>query len=368
MKIINVVQDFNAGGIQKLLLEYLKYFKDNQNIDYQVVVLEKKYNSIYDKICEKEHLKIIYLNSHISENKHYYIRKLQDWKNYNFPLYRYLKKEKPDVVHTHNTRIFIRIQWCIKKLHNKYKWFHTLHSDPYAVNDIHVPIAKRVFNEYNVCPICLNETQFIKAKERYDLKTCEFLFNAFDQEALLKNVSPKETIKKELQIPQDCLVIGCVGRIAPVKNYSFFVEIMNEIIKQNPKAIGLIVGDKSNAKEVEDKIHLLNLEKHIRLVDTRNDIQNIFNILDRFVITSISEASSFVVLEAQLFGKYCVISSAIPKESICSNKVVSLGLEQSPKTWASEILHPVHFSKQIQTLENYSIINTTKKMLNIYSK
>ena len=41
MKIINVVQDFQTGGIQKLLLEYLRFFKNNKEIDYHVVVLEK---------------------------------------------------------------------------------------------------------------------------------------------------------------------------------------------------------------------------------------------------------------------------------------------------------------------------------------
>ena len=369
MKIINVVQDFNTGGIQKLLIEYLRYFKDDKTVDYSVVVLEKPKNNIFDQICENEKLKIHYLNCELSKNKHYYIRKIQNWWSYNIRLFKYLKSEHPDIVHTHNTRIFARIEWCIKQLHSKFKWFHTLHSDPYAVNDAHVPIAQKMFFRYGVWPICLNKTQFEKAKQRYGIASCSFLFNCFDQKALTKSVIPSTQIRKELKISNDVLLVGCVGRNAPVKNYPFFVDVMSEVVKLHPNSIGIIVGDMSNSLDLKMKIQKSRLEKNIKLIDTRHDIQNIYNCLDRFVMVSTSESSPFVLLEAQLFDKYCIISDCVPNESIClDDKVVMLSLGSGHKKWAKEIVSPSEFAKKQHELSDFSLDKCSEKLLSIYNK
>lgn len=367
MRIINIIQDFNTGGRQKLLLEYLRYFKNNKDIDYRVVVLEEKYNSIFDEACIKEHLPITYLNASLSKNKHYYIRKIINWYKYDYSLYRHLKKEKPDIINTHNTRILIRIKWCIKKLYSKYKWFHSMCSDPFAVHEIHIPVAKKILNSYHVKPICINETQFLKAKERYGITSCIYLPNSFDFNTIKKNNKNRNMFRKELGINSNQLLIGCVGRVAPVKNYPFFIDVFNEIVKMQPSSIAIIVGDNSDDKEVRDKIEQYSLQDNVIFLGNRNDVGSIYKGIDRFVSTSFTEAFSFATIEAQVFDTTCIVSTAIPKESIClPNKVVRLSLDEPLSEWANQIINPSRFEKQYCTLEDYSIENVSKKMIEIY--
>lgn len=371
MKVINVVQDFNTGGIQKLLLEYLRFFKDSKEIDYKVVVLAPNQHSIFDEVCENEHLKITYLNCTFSKSNHYYIRAFLKWYRFNFRLLRYLKREKPNIVHTHNTRMLCLIETCIKKTKYKYKWSHTLHSDPYAVNESHIPVAKRVFNEYGARVICLNETQFIKAKERYSIKNCLYLYNCFNQDSLKNNIIPSNRFREQVNVPQKDYVIGAVGRLNKVKNYDFLLEVFGVIHKVHSNTSLIISGDGSN----NDINALLNKAKtygcvnKLFLLGNRKDIGNVYNIIDVFVQTSISEASPFTLLEAQTFNKYCVVSKASPKESVClKNKIVRLGLDEDISVWVKQIISPSLFEKPMSTMKDYSIENVAKKMINIYNE
>ena len=224
-----------------------------------------------------------------------------------------------------------------------------------------------MINEYGVTPICLNKTQFDKANKRYGLTNCCYLYNAFDPQELLSDISEKEELKKELGIPKDSFIVGAIGRVDPVKNYSFLIKVFEKLAAIKNNVILLIVGDDSGADNLKQIIKKLNLETQIKFLGVRNNIGSLINIFDRFVTTSITEASSIVVLEAQLFDKYCVISNAIPKESIClNNHIVRLDLKDDVNIWASELLEPTKYEKATSHLEDYFIKNAAKKMINIY--
>lgn len=371
MKIINVIQNFNVGGIQKLLIEYLRFFKESDTIDYQVVVLSSNQSSDFDIICEKEHLNIHYLNCHFSNNKHYYIRTFLKWYRFNFKLLRYLKRGKPDVVHSHNTRMLTLIETCIKKTKKKYKWYHTLHSDPFAVNVNHIPVAKRVFNEYGVRAICLNETQFLKAKERYELKKCIYLYNAIDFNNLKNDVIDKFSFRNMLGIKNETYVIGAVGRLDQVKNYPFLLKVFNNVLKHKNDSLLVICGSGST----DDFINLKKQAKDngfidkIMLLGNRTDVQNIYNMIDIFVQVSLTEASPLTIIEAQLFNNTCVVSTAIPRESVClNNKVVRLQLDEPLDVWAKEVVNPTKFEIKFSNLNDYSLEKLSMKLIRIYNK
>ncbi len=367
MKIINVVQDFQTGGIQKLLYDYLVYFNGNQEIDYRVVVLEDYRDGIYEQQCKKFNLKICYLNCKLSKNKHYFIRTFFNWLTYNHRLSKYLKTEKPDIVHTHNTRIFKRIYSCIKRYRKKFKWFHTLHSDPDAIATPHIPIANKMFNKYGVKPICLSKMQFEKAKLKYNIKNAFLLYNAVNLSKLTKSFLDKNTFLMQEKIPLDSFIVGCVGRVNKVKNYDFFVDVFKIIHQKKDKAIAIIAGDDSNSVALKEKIRTNNLDKSIRFLGNRKDIANIYNAIDRFVLTSFSEGFSIVALEAQSFEKYCIFSKAVPNEIIClPNKVVRLSLNDDVEVWASEIINPTRFESPTSNIKNFNIDNVATKMIMIY--
>lgn len=367
MYIVNVVQDFQTGGIQKLLLEYLRYFKNDPDIRYQIVVLESNNNSSFDKIAKEENLDIVYLGAKTSKNSHYYIRKYSDIYNYNGKLYRFIKKNKPDIVHTHNTRIFARIQYCVKRIAKKYTVVHTLHSDPSAVADVHIPIAKNMF-ALGVHAICLNDTQFEKAKQRYGLDKCDILYNIIDGKRFHECKCSKEEARNVLNIPQDVYVIGAVGRIEEVKDYVFLVEAFAKCVKIKNNSMLVFCGGGTEEDSVISEAKELGIADKIRILGIRRDVDVVYKALDVFASTSITESSSLVALEAQISGCTCVVAESTPPESIITDRVVRLSKDISLDIWGEELADPTHFEKAYATEYDYSPQAGAERMIKLYEE
>lgn len=368
MKVVNVVQDFNTGGIQKLLLEYLRYFKGTSELDYNVVVLEGSQDSAFDRIAWAEGLNIVYLNCAPSHNSHYYIRKLSDTLSYDGRLLKYLLRHKPDIVHTHNTRIFRRIQRCIRLCKNRFVWCHSLHSDPYAVHESHIPVAKKMFEDAGVHPICLNETQFRKARQRYGLQTCDYLYNIIDIPKYRDAVCSREAVLRELGIPADAYVIGTVGRMEPVKNYGFLLEAFAEAAGKNEKAVLLFVGDGSQRQALEAAAKSKGLGDRVFFAGVRSDAERLYRAMDVFVSTSVTESSGLVIVEAQAAGRTCVVADSCPDESICTPRVVKMAADATLEQWSEQLLHPSDFRQPAVKLEQYSPEQNVKNLVELYTR
>ncbi|MGI1970360.1 glycosyltransferase [Shewanella baltica] len=89
-----------------------------------------------------------------------------------------------------------------------------------------------------------------------------------------------------------------VGRLEPVKNIIFFIDVLF-LAKKLGLVFSLdIVGDGSLYIELKDKIVSLNLVDNIRLLGYKNDIANFYNDADFLIVPSIYEGFGGVVLEA----------------------------------------------------------------------
>ena len=366
IKVINVVQDFNMGGIQSVLLSLLRAFQNDPEVNYSVVVLESARGSEFDRIAVEEQLNIVYLDCKMPKNKNPYIRKFFRDLSYNGRLYRYLRKQKPDIVHTHNTRMLALIRKCIKWTRKKYVWFHTLHSDPYAVHEGHIPKIQQVVNEYGVHPVCLNETQFCRAQERYGLKSCDYIYNMVNLKKFHNILQNKQGCRKNLEIPNNAYVIGTVGRLDAVKNYRFLMRIFSIIAKRNPEAILVFTGDGEESELLHHDAKQYGVDERVRFLGVQRNTPEIYPVFDIFVSTSLFESSSLVVLEAQVTGLPCVTSAACPKESVISDKVVRMGKDASDEEWVEQLLSPSDWSLQYAEEADYSEERVKDSLKNLY--
>lgn len=368
IKVINVVQDFDMGGIQSVLLTLLRAFKDDPDIDFSVVVLENCRNSEFDKAAREEGLNITYLGAKQPKSKFPIVRKIYRYFSYSKRLYYYLFKNNPQVVHTHNTRIIRLIFKCINRTKNKYIWFHSLHSDPFAVKEPNVPYIKNAVNICGVHPVCLNKTQFEKAKERYGLSACDYIFNMVNLEKFHNAENTKKACRKALGIPDNAYVIGTVGRMEEVKNYRFLMRVFSVAAKQNEKAMLIFTGDGTEREQLEKDAIEYGIADKVVFLGIRKDTEKIYPAFDVFVSTSITESSSLVTLEAQAAGVTCVVSSACPKESVISEKVVIMGKDATEKEWAEKLLAPSGFCKKAIDEADYKKETVIKSIKELYRK
>lgn len=160
-----------------------------------------------------------------------------------------------------------------------------------------------------------------------------------DTEKNKYNIKDRVNVRQQLGV-NDNLIIGHIGRLTAQKNTLFLIDIFIEILKKEPTARLLIIGDGDLKKLMIEKIKCNHIEKNVIYLGRREDIQQFYNAMDCFVLPSLYEGLPVVGVEAQACGLPVFFSSEIPRES---SAIESLGefidLKESADVWATKILN-----------------------------
>jgi L-malate glycosyltransferase len=144
--------------------------------------------------------------------------------------------------------------------------------------------------------------------DRFDPTKIITVHNAVDV-AQVVPVRPATVVRKELGIGVNQLVVGAVGRMVPVKGFDRFIDVAKVIAREKSAAVFLLVGDGPLLDEYRRLVHSLGLDNQVRLPGFRNDILDIVNCFDLFVMTSYHEGIPIGLLEAMALKRPVVAIS-----------------------------------------------------------
>lgn len=151
---------------------------------------------------------------------------------------------------------------------------------------------------------------------------------AFDENARLAT-------REVLGIKPDSLVIGHVGRFQPVKNHDYIVRVFNALLKHEPDAILLLVGQGETIEPIRGLVESLGIKSSVRFLGVRSDVSNLMKAMDAFIMPSFFEGLPLVLVEAQSSGLPCVISDTIPFDcDIDEGLIKRMSLDDSVDSWA----------------------------------
>lgn len=169
--------------------------------------------------------------------------------------------------------------------------------------------------------------------------------NAVDASAYTYNADKAMAMKARLGI-SDKKVIGHVGRFFAQKNHSFLIDIFNEIYKRDEDAVLLLVGggelDDHVKNEIKQKVKDLGLSDCVQFLGVREDVNDIMQAFDLFLLPSLFEGLPVTMVEAQASGLPCVISDKVPIQCDITGNVKVVALEDSPQKWADVALEYVN--------------------------
>jgi len=149
---------------------------------------------------------------------------------------------------------------------------------------------------------------------RYGLDASEssVIYNAVDSSYFAPEGvdMDKATIRRELGIPNDSVVIVCVGQLRPEKGHGLLLEALVSVGERCGSVPHLIlVGDGAERQNIINKIKELNLESCVHLTGSTNDVRPYLKAADIFALTSIAvETFSNAALEAASMGLPIVMS------------------------------------------------------------
>lgn len=105
----------------------------------------------------------------------------------------------------------------------------------------------------------------------------------------------------------------------------------------------------------------------VKFLGCRSDASAIMSVFDVFVLPSHMEGLPLVLLEAQAHNVKCVISSAVPKDVICTDKVIVLDKDASDETWADAIVDGRSLcSKPIGRISSFELSAVIDKHIELY--
>ncbi|MFC5542451.1 glycosyltransferase [Ureibacillus suwonensis] len=192
--------------------------------------------------------------------------------------------------------------------------------------------------------------------------------NAIPTELYRYNVKTRDIIRKELNINEDTIVVGHVGRFSYIKNQLFLIEIFGKIQEKRKNSVLMLVGDGDLKSEIKDKISRLNLNDRVILTGARSDVPKLLQAMDVFVLPSLHEGLPFVLIEAQAAGLDCFVSKdVIPTESDITGLVNFISLDYGATYWAEQIMSKISKSERIDVTDRikesgYDIKEMAKKI------
>ena len=150
--------------------------------------------------------------------------------------------------------------------------------------------------------------------------------------------------RKELDIETN-FVICHIGRLSLQKNPKGLIDIFDILYRKDPKAVLLSVGDGEMKEELLQYASEKACFDGIHFLGKRQDISDILQAADVFLLPSFYEGLPIVAIEAQAAGLPCVLSSNVSKEAKITDLVYYLSLEQSLDEWADLIFSLKDFDR-----------------------
>ncbi len=296
LKLLLLTNDLGVGGVQRLVIDFAAML-DHQVFDIHVAtLLDTKDGDFY--------------RSELRPETPYRAFKMKSpWQIAQwFKVYRYLKREKFDIVFS---QLFVAD--TIGRIASK------LAGVPLIVTEIQniIPTLPKWYTWIDhqlskITDVCISTTQ---AVTDYGVNVVGFPrekivlvpTNAVDHRRFLNPPDPQK-FRHEFGLPSDAKIIVNIGRMVEQKGQIFLIRAMKEVIEREPKAYALVVGSGGLEENLKAEAEKLNLGDHLKFLGTRKDTPHLLMGSDVFAFPSIYEGQGLILFES-FFSKIPIVAS-----------------------------------------------------------
>ena len=223
-------------------------------------------------------------------------------------LWRILREERPDVIHTHTPKpgIYGRI---IGRLAGVPAVLNTVHG-LYATPD-DPPVKRAIVYALEAVAARFSDTELIQSAEDFTLLTDRritrpertvLLGNGVDLERFAP-VPPAErkAVRRALDITDDRVVVGMVGRLVAEKGYNELFEAAEQL---DDRCLVVVIGPHEPEKgDALDSAAVARAEQNgVRFLGMRSDVDALYGAMDIFVLPSYREGFPRAAMEAAASG------------------------------------------------------------------
>ena len=156
--------------------------------------------------------------------------------------------------------------------------------------------------------------------------------NGIELDKFSFNLDKRNEIRKQLNLSENEIAIGQIGRLSKQKNQVFTCEIARKLENQNAT---IFFFGKATEKHIQ-KLISKKKPKNIKVMGQVNNIVDVYNAMDLIIMPSKFEAGSLALYEGLANECNTIISPHVPSDAIESEYLKILSLDAD--IWANEIL------------------------------
>jgi len=300
MQVLNLMWGFNIGGIGKCFLMYGQLGKEIYDLEISTVCINLK-NIGFDLTPLYEiGAKIVDIEDRGDFSWLPKCRKL-------------IEQIKPDLIFTHgfNGPVIVAALKFRYKLSLPFVCsYHGEYHAPSKSRKLVEPLFNASMhylyrhNAKGVVCVCEHSKRFLVSCE-IDPGKISTIHNGIAQCAIPEK---NETLRNELGIDKNSLIIGIASRIDPVKGLDFLLDAAAVLIDEGQNIDIVLVGDGYSLNDLKDQARVLKIGNRVHFVGFQVDMSPWLAMFDIFALPSRAEYHSIGLLEAMRFQKAIVAS------------------------------------------------------------
>jgi glycosyltransferase involved in cell wall biosynthesis len=360
LHLMQITHDLDYGGLQQVVVNLCKTIDKNR---FDVSILCLRNLGAFLPEVEKMGIKVFLLPQKLNGTDYFSFLKVAG----------ILRKEKVDIIHTHNTQPFI--DGTIGALLSGVKTIvHTDHARDFPDKRRYM-FAEWLMSHfvYKVVGVSEHTSNNLIRYDRISPQKVITIPNGIDLSRFSIELD-KAKKKMELGIQKRDPIIGLGVRLAEQKGITYLLKAMPEIIRHFPNITLLIAGEGPLEGKLKEEVLALGIDKNVRFIGPRLDIPEVLKVLNLYVLSSLWEGLPMVVLEA-MAAKCPIVATNVggTHRVITHRKNGSLVEPKNPEALSSEIIRvlsdkPLRSSYIQQSLKILKKKFTVEIMTNQYQK
>lgn len=185
-------------------------------------------------------------------------------------------------------------------------------------------------------------------------KSYEWVPNGIDVPRFRFREQGRESMRQELGLGTDTLLLGTVGRLSEEKNQIFLLDVLREVKTEAPNAVLLLVGRGKQEERLRRRAEELGVTDSVIFYGESLRIPELLWAMDVFLFPSLAEGLGIAAVEAQAAGLPVVCSERIPREALVTGRVTQLELSAGAKAWAEAIKETKDTAERMTAVDEVS--------------
>jgi glycosyltransferase involved in cell wall biosynthesis len=180
------------------------------------------------------------------------------------------------------------------------------------------------------------------------------VYYGIDTTPFHQEICTREQFRLSLGLAPNARVLLFTGRMAPLKNPCFVVEVLAELVGKNPDAVAVFAGAGELERRVSELAEQKGLADKVRVLGWRDDTAVLMRLCDLLVFPRLEEPKEglgLVLVEAQAAGLPVLASPSMTDDvQVIPELFTILPLVSGPYAWAeaaSRILSSQQLSREL---------------------